>query len=160
METSVFIKKLIFALTTGSLLCYLISFHSVGQTKTQAIDGQIRKCRTELLKVRSGRPVALRYQHEVTPENVLQLTSMEQKMITQYIKKSGYSLIQEGIESPFLMTTYRMESPTRMLLGYKVVVDTLEYENDIMTFYLSKKQKVMFWYLDKENPEQSWACQS
>lgn len=157
METSIFLKRLIFGLTTGSLLFYLVSFHSVGQTKRE--DAVIRKCRLELLKIRSGRPVALRYQHEVTSDNVLQLSTSEQKMITQYIKTSGHSLVQDGIDNPFLVTTYRMESPTRKLMGYKIVVDSLHEEDDVMTFYLSKNNRVLFWYLEATEPKQNWACQ-
>ena len=156
METSIFLKRLIFGLTTGSLFFYLVSFHSVGQT--QRADAHVRECRAELLKIRSGRPVALRYQKEVTTENVLQLSNSEQKMITQYIKTSGYNLVDEGVENPFLVTTYRMESPTRKLLGYKIVVDTLQQEDDVMTFYLTKNHKLVFWYLEAANPLQNWAC--
>ena len=85
METSIFLKKLIFGLTTGSILVYLISFHSVGQTKHDLEDR--RQCQVELIKVRSGRPVPLKYQFQVVPSNVLSLTELEQKMITQYMKE-------------------------------------------------------------------------
>lgn len=158
METNTFIKRLIFTLTTGSLLFYLVSFHSIGQTKREG--EQTRQCRNELLNVRSGRPVALRYQHQVTTENVLNLSRVEQRMITQYIKESGQNIVEEGIDNPFLITTYRMESPTRKVLGYKIVVDTIQNEEDIMTFYLTKKQKMLFWYLETANPSQKWACQN
>lgn len=157
METNIFVKRLIFTLTTGSLLFYLVSFHSVGQTKKQ--DYEIRECRIELLKIRSGKPVALRFQEEVTSDNVLQVSPAEQRMITRYIKASGQSLKKEGLDNPFLLTTYRMESPAHKLLGYKVVVDTIHEEKDVMTFYLTKKNRLLFWYLDSESPQQDWSCQ-
>ena len=156
METNVFLKKLIFALTTGSILVYLVSFHSVGQTKQQVLAR--KQCQSELIKVRSGRPVALKYQHEVFPSNVLSLSSLEQKMITQYMKQTNNSLIKDGLENPFFITTYRMESPTRSLIGYKIVVDTITEDQDVMTFYLTKKQKMLFWYLDAATPQQEWKC--
>lgn len=158
METSVFLKKLIFSLTTGSILVYLISFHSVGQTKHDLQDR--RQCQAELIKVRSGRPIALKYQYEVVPSNVLSLSDLEQKMITHYMKQTKHSLIREGIENPFLLTTYRMESPARSLLGYKIVVDTVTDENDVMTFYLTKQKKMLFWYLDATTPQQDWLCKT
>jgi len=156
METSVFFKKLIFALTTGSILVYLVSFRSIGQTQQEDIIR--RQCQTELLKVRSGRPIPLKYQYEVVPSNVLSLTDFEQKLVTQYIKKTNNSLMKDGIENPFLVTTYRMESPSRNLLGYKVVVDTVTEDKDVMTFYLTKKKQMLFWYLDSATPQQEWKC--
>ena len=156
METSIFLKKLIFGLTTGSILVYLISFHSVGQTKHDLQDR--RQCQVDLIKVRSGKPIALKYQYEVLPSNVLSLSDIEQKMITQYMKQTKQSLIRDGIENPFMITTYRMESPARSLLGYKIVVDTVTEENDEMTFYLTKQKKMLFWYLDAQNPQQQWNC--
>lgn len=157
METNAFFKRLIFALTTGSLFFYLVSFHSVGQTRRE--DQEIRRCRTELLKVRSGRPIALRYQEPVTVENVLQLSPTEQRMITNYIKQSKNTLVVEGFDNPFLLTTYQMVSPTRKPLGYKIVVDSLHKEDDVMTFYLTKSKKMLFWYLESGNPTQKWTCQ-
>ncbi len=157
METSVFLKKLIFALTTGSILVYLVSFRSMGETNQKALKAQ--QCRVELIKVRSGRPVALKYQYQVVPSNVLTLTDIEQKMVTQYMKKTGHSLVNDGIENPFLITTYRMESPTRTLLGYKVVVDTVMEDHDVMTYYLTKRKKLLFWYLDAQEPQKQWSCQ-
>jgi hypothetical protein len=156
METNVFFKKLIFGLTTGSILVYFVSFHSVGQTRQEAIERE--KCQTELLKVRSGRPIPLKFQYEVVPSNVLSLTELEQKMITQYIKQTNHTLIKNGIENPFFITTYRMESPTRKLLGYKIVVDTVIEDKDVATYYLSKKKKMLFWYLDTEKPKKEWTC--
>ena len=158
METSAFVKRLIFSLTTGSILFYLVSFHSVGQTKRQ--DSEIHECRVQLLKVRSGKPVALRYQQTLTTDNVLQLTPKEQDLVSRYIKRSGISLIENGQDNPFLITTYRMESPARKMLGYKVVIDSLNQENDIMTFYLSKNNKILFWYLETQEPQQRWQCQT
>lgn len=117
------------------------------------------KCRTELLQIRSGRPVALRYQDEVTAEKLGRLTPMEQNLVREYIKKTGHQLIQDGIENPFFLTTYRMESPTRKLLGYKVVVDTILNDDDIMTYYLTQKKQTLFWYLEMNPPEQSWSCE-
>ena len=157
METSAFLKRTIFTLTTGSILCYLISFHSVGQTRVP--DKTQMKCRTELLQIRSGRPVALRYQDEVTAEKLGRLTPLEQNLVREYIKKTGHQLIQDGIENPFFLTTYRMESPTRKLLGYKVVVDTILNDDDIMTYYLTQKKQTLFWYLEMNPPEQSWSCE-
>jgi hypothetical protein len=156
METSVFLKKLIFGLTTGSILFYLVSFHSVGKTRQENLDR--KACQTELIKVRSGRPVALKYQYEVVPGNVLSLSELEQRMLTQYMKKTNHSLIVDGVDNPFLITSYRMEGPSRNLLGYKIVVDTLTEDKDVMTFYLSKKQKLLFWYVDSEIPQQKWNC--
>ncbi len=158
METSIFLKKLIFGLTTGSILVYLVSFHSVGETKKETSNR--RQCQTELIKIRSGQPMPLKYQYEVVPSNVLSLSSLEQKMITQYMKQTKQSLIRDGIENPFFITTYRMETLTRNLLGYKIVVDTLVEENDVMTFYLTKKNKMLFWHLDSEKPKQEWKCQT
>lgn len=156
METSVFFKKLIFGLTTGSILFYLVSFHSVGKTRQENLDRKV--CQAELVKVRSGRPVALKYQYEVLPSNVLSLSDIEQRMLTQYIKLTSHSLIHDGVENPFLLTSYRMEGSSRNLLGYKIVVDTVTEDHDVMTFYLSKKQKLLFWYLNSENPQQKWNC--
>ncbi len=157
METNVFLKKLIFALTTGSILMYLLSFHSVGQTKLAAKNRQ--QCQTELIKVRSGKPVALKYQYEVFHTNVLSLSPLEQRMITQYMKETKFSLINDGMENPFFITTYRMESPTKALIGYKIVVDTITEDKDVMTFYLTKKQQMLFWYFDSAAPKQDWKCQ-
>ncbi len=157
METSIFFKKLIFGLTTGSILFYLVSFSSVGKTNQKGLVKQ--QCKIELIKVRSGQPVALKYQYEVVPSNVLSLSELEQKMITQYMKQTNNSLIKDGIENPFFITTYRMESPTRNLLGYKIVVDAVTDEKDVMTFYLSKRKKILFWYLDAAAPQQEWKCQ-
>ncbi len=156
METSIFLKKLIFGLTTGSILFYLVSFHSVGKTNQQVLEKQ--NCKSELIKIRAGHPVALKYQYEVVPSNVLSLSELEQKMITQYMKQTKHTLIKDGIENPFFITTYRMESPTRNLLGYKVVVDTVTEEQDVMTFYLTKKKKMLFWYLEAATPKQDWVC--
>lgn len=156
METNIFLKKLIFALTTGSILVYLVSFHSVGKTKQEAFER--RQCQVELIKVRSGKPVPLKYQFQVIPSTVLSLSELEQKMVTQYMKQTNHSLIKDGMENPFFITTYRMEGPTRGLLGYKIVVDTVTEDHDEMTFYLTKKQKMLFWYLDASTPKQEWKC--
>ncbi len=158
METSVFIKKLFFALSTGSILVYLVSFHSVGKTKQEGLER--RQCQTELIKVRSGQPLALKYQYEVVPSNVLSLSNLEQRMVTQYMKLTRHSLIQDGLENPFLITSYRMESRNRNLLGYKIVIDTVMEEDDVMTLYLTKKQKLLFWHLETAEPQQKWACQT
>lgn len=157
METSAFLKRLIFSLTTGTILFYLVSFHSVGQTKKDSTE--IKECRVELLKVRSGKPVALRYQEMITSENVLQLSQVEQSLISRYIKRSEISLIEKGVDNPFLITTYRMESPARKSLGFKVVIDSLNAEDDVMTFYLTKKNKILFWYLEGKTPQKNWLCQ-
>jgi hypothetical protein len=158
METSDFVKRLIFSLTTGSILFYLVSFHSVGQTKKDS--HEVQECRVGLLKIRSGRPVPVRYQHTLTTENVLQLSSLEQDLVSRYIKRSGISLLQEGIDNPFIITSYRMESPARKVLGYKIVIDSINEESDVMTFYLNKKNKILFWYLEGKTPQQKWACQT
>ena len=121
---------------------------------------QLRQCKVDLLKVRSGRPIPLKYQYEVTPNTVLSLSGLEQRLVTQYIKKTNHTLIKDGIENPFLITTYRMESPSRKLLGYKVVVDTVMEDEDVMTFYITKKEKMLFWHLEAVSPQQAWICQT
>lgn len=158
METSAFVKRLIFSLTTGSILFYLVSFHSVGQTKKQ--DNEIHECRLQLLKIRAGKPVAIRYQQTLTSENVLQLSPKEQELVSRYIKRSGISLIEQGQDNPFLITSYKMESPARKTLGFKIVIDSLNQENDIMTFYLSKNNKILFWFLESAEKKQNWLCQA
>ena len=120
----------------------------------------MQECRIGLLKIRSGKPIPMRYQQTLTTENVLQLTAVEQDLVSRYIKRSGISLLQDGVDNPFLITSYRMESPARKTLGYKIVIDSLNEENDVMTFYLSKKNKILFWYLEGKEPQQRWACQT
>lgn len=158
MKKSLFLQKIIFTLTSGSLLFYLISFDSSGQPVQQG--SETEQCKISLQKVRSGRPVVLKKQQRVTPMNVLKLSEAEQRLVTHYIHLTGITLLKDGTSNPFRLTSYKMESPGRQTLGYKVVLDAENEKEDIVTYYINKTGEILFWYWDSYQPIQEWTCES
>ena len=156
MKKNIFIQKLIFTLTSGSLLFYLISFDSNGHLVTHGVETE--QCRIDLQKVRSGRPVILKQKHQVTPLNVLALSEVEQRLLTHYIHLTGITLIKDGLGNPMRLTTYKMESSRRRNLGYKIVIDTENEKEDVLTYYTNKDGDILFWYWDSYQPIQEWTC--
>lgn len=156
MKKNIFIQKLIFTLTSGSLLFYLISFDSNGHPITHGVETE--QCRVDLQKVRSGKPVILRQKFQVTPMNVLALSAVEQRLLTHYIHLTGITLIKEGHTNPMRLMTYKMESPRRRNLGYKVVIDAENEKEDVLTYYTNKDGEILFWYWDSYQPVQEWTC--
>jgi hypothetical protein len=156
MKKNIFIQKLIFTLTSGSLLFYLISFDSNGHPITHGIETE--QCRIDLQKVRSGKPLIMRQKFQVTHLNVLKLATVEQRLLTHYIHLTGITLVKDGRANPMRLTTYKMESPSRRNLGYKVVIDTENEKEDVLTYYTSKEGDILFWYWDSYQPVQEWTC--
>lgn len=158
MKKNIFLQKLIFTLTSGSLLFYLISFDSVGQ---QVIRGsETESCKANLQTIRSGRPVALKKQQRVTHLNVLKLSSAEQRLLTHYIHLTGITLLKDGEMNPMRLTSYKMESSAHQVLGYKVVIDSENAKEDIVTYYVNKNGEILFWYWDSFQPIQEWTCEN
>lgn len=158
MKKNLLLQKLIFTLTSGSLLFYLVSFDSNGKPFTQGDDTEM--CRSALQTVRSGRPVALRKDQKITHMNVLKLSSAEQRIVTHYIHLTGITLIKNSESNPFRLTTYKMETPSRQILGYKVIIDSENEKDDVLTYYVSRHGEILFWYWDSYQPIQEWTCES
>lgn len=158
MKKNLWLQKIIFTLTSGSLLFYLVSFDSSGQPIQQGSESE--QCKISLQKIRSGRPLALKKQQRVMPQNVLKLSAAEQRLISHYIHLTGITLVKEGAPNPFRVSSYKMESPNRQTLGYKVVLDAENEKEDIVTYYMSEKGEILFWYWDSYQPIQEWTCET
>ena len=158
MKKNIFLQKLIFTLTSGSLLFYLISFDSKGQPVLPGTETE--QCRIDLQTVRSGKPVSLKKYERITHLNVLKTSAVEQRILTHYIHLTGITLIKDGQSNPMRLTTYRMESPGRQALGYKVIVDSENQKEDVVTYYINKKGEILFWYWDSYQPIQEWTCEA
>lgn len=158
MKKNMFLQKLIFTLTSGSLLFYLISFDSSGQPILHG--NETEQCRLDLQKVRAGRPIVLKKQQRITHLNVLKLASAEQRLLTHYIHLTGITLLKDGEQNPMRLTSYKMESSMRQVLGYKVVIDSDNAKDDIVTYYVNKKGEILFWFWNSYQPIQEWTCES
>lgn len=157
LKKSVIWQKLIFLLSAGSLLFYLVTFDS--ESKNSMLTGQADQCHKGLHRIRSGKPIALKKQLKVTPKNVLTLTQSEQRLLTHYIHLTGITLVKHGNSNPMLMTSYKMEGSARQVVGYKVVIDAENERDDVLTYYINPKGSLLFWAWDSYQPVQEWTCE-
>ncbi len=156
MKKNIFLQKLIFTLTSGSLLFYLVSFDSNGHSMSSV--AEVEQCRVDLQRVRSGRPVVLKQQFQVVPRNVLKLAPVEQRLLTHYMHLTGINLVRDGNPNPIRITSYKMESANKRNMGFKVVIDAENEKEDILTYYTNKGGDILFWYWDSFQPLQEWTC--
>lgn len=160
MFASLFIKKIIFFLTTGTILFYLISFSSVGQVPQ---DSKARKalldCQENVRTMNYGNLRNLRREHDVNYKNVLLLTRPEQRAVNQFLKESQSSLIRHGNSNPVKMTTNLFESRNRKTMGYKIAIYSAESREKVATYFAGTEGNILFTHWSGFLSTKKWNCE-
>ncbi len=160
MLSTLFIKKIFYFFTTGTLLFYIVSFETTGHASAE---DQSRKemiqCQENVRTMSSGKPYTLKDKFQITYKNVLRLNLAEQKAVSYYLKETKSSLIKDGESNPMQVSTYKFENKTNQVLGFKVVVKAVSNTTDEITYFLDKNFQLLFKYVDGFVPVKSWACE-
>ncbi len=160
MLTTLFIKKIFYFFTTGTLLFYIVSFETAGHASSEE---QSRKemiqCQENVRKMNSGKPYTLKNKFQITYKNVLRLNLAEQKAVNYYLKDMKSSLIKDGESNPLKISTYKFEDRVNQVLGYKVVVKSWNDATEQVTYFLDKSHQVLFKHIDSFVPVKSWTCE-
>ena len=158
--TIVFIKKIFYFFTTGTLLFYIVSFETTGHASNEDRSRQeMIQCQENVRKMNSGKLYTLKDKFQITYKNVLRLNLAEQKAVNDYLRETKSSLIKEGQSNPLKVTTYKFENRTNKVLGYKVVVDSWSAATEQITYFLDKNNQLLFKHVDSFVPVKSWTCE-
>lgn len=160
MFATLLVKKLIFFLSTGTILFYLISFSSVGQVID---DSTTRKamldCQESVKVMNYSSLYNLRRNHEVTHKNILKLTTAEQRAISRFLKESQTSLVKDGKANPVLITAHQYEAKNRKTLGYKIAVYSPQDKSKIATYFIGKEGNILFTHWSGIVETKKWNCE-
>lgn len=160
MLSTLFLKKIFYFFTTGTLLFYIVSFETAGHASNE---DQTRKemiqCQESVRTMNSGKFYTLKDKFQITYKNVLRLNLAEQKAVNYYLKEIKSSLIKDGESNPLQVSTYKFENRVNQVLGYKVVVKSWDETNNEITYFLDKNFQVLFTHIDSIIPVKSWTCE-
>lgn len=160
MLSTLFIKKIFYFFTTGTLLFYIVSFETAGHASNEERSRQeMIQCQENVRRMNSGKPYTLKDKFQITYKNVLRLNLAEQKAVNYYLRETKSSLIREGQSNPLKVTTYKFENRTNQVLGYKVVVDSWAAATEQITYFLDKNYQLLFKHVDSFVPVKSWTCE-
>lgn len=162
MLSTLFIKKIFYFFTTGTLLFYIVSFETKGHASAGAEElarKELIQCQENVRAMNSGYPFTLKSKFQITYKNVLRLSPAEQKAVTSYLKEIKSSLIKDGESNPLKVSAYKFEGKAHQVLGFKVVVQTWEEKTDQVTYFLDKDAQILFKHVDGFVPVKSWTCE-
>lgn len=161
MLSTLFIKKIFYFFTTGTLLFYIVSFETAGQASTadEIARKELILCQENVRAMNSGYPFTLKNKFQITYKNVIRLNPAEQKAVTAYLKEIRSSLVKDGESSPLKVSAYKFEGKSNQVLGYKVVVQTWSETTDQITYFLDKNAQILFKHVDGFVPVKSWTCE-
>lgn len=161
MISSIFLKKLFYFFTTGSLLFYIVSIETSGHASSEekAFQGLI-SCQENVRKINSGKPYTLKEKYQISVNNILSLTIAEQKAINAYLKEMNTSLVIQGQSNPLRVSAYKFESQTNVSLGYKVVVQSWDLSTEEATYFLDMEGNILFLHIDTFVPTKKWLCET
>lgn len=162
MFSSLFIKKLVYFLTTSTILFYLVSFNT-GQDTSASEPGAKNlalSCQESVRTMNSGRPTVLRKDMQVNMLNLNRLTTPEQMVLNRYLHDFELSFADGTKPLSYEVSTYIFESSTRRSLGSKVVIhEPGKPQKNLGTYFLSQEGGVLFSHLDGMVPTQKWDCE-
>lgn len=158
--SAIFLKKLFYFFTTGTLLFYIVSF----ETQVNAGDEELARkelisCQENVRKINSGRVYTLKEKYQISYKNVLRQSPVEQKMISAYLKELKTSLIRKGQSNPMKISSYKFETKNNQTLGYKVVVQSWDFSTEEATFFADKEGNLLFLHVNTLIPTKSWVCE-
>ncbi len=170
MFSALFIKKFIYFFTTSTILFYLISFNSEGETALSGTQASSTKsgskfesalqCQETVRGMNSGRPTTLRKDMQVNMLNLTHLTSPEQKVLNRYLHDFELSFADGTKPISYEVSTYIFESSARRSLGTKVVIHEPGHpEKNMGTYFLSQDGRILFSHLGGLVPTQKWDCE-
>lgn len=160
MISTLFLKKLFYFFTTGTLLFYIVSVETaVNASSEEMAKEELVQCQQSVRKLNSGKPFTLKEKYQVSYKNILRLTIAEQKAINFYLKEMKTSLVQKGQSNPMRVSAYKFENKTNSVLGYKVVVQSWDLSTEEGTVFLDKDANVLFAHVDSLVPLKSWVCE-
>lgn len=160
MLSTLFLKKIFYFFTTGTLLFYIVSFETSGHASVEEVARrELIQCQENVRKMNSGYPYTLKTKFSITYKNVLRLNPAEQKAVSSYQKEMKTSLIKDGESSPLRISTYKFENKINQVLGYKVVVQAWDNSLDEVTYFLDKNSQVLFKHVNSLIPTKSWTCE-
>ena len=161
MLGSIFIKKIFYFFTTGTLLFYIVSFENFGKTHFEQSDFENKSsCRDQVKKMNAGRPYPLKEKIQVNYRNVLRLSIPEQIAVDHYLKEMQLSLIKGENSYPLRVSAYKFETRTNSHLGYKVVIQAWDKSTEEATYFLDKVGHVLYSYIDTLIPTKQWVCEN
>ena len=154
-----FFKKMIFFLTTGTILFYLVSFSSVGHVPEEdAARKALLDCQEKVRVMNYGDLKNLRRDQEINYKNVLLLTKVEQKVVNAFLKENKTSLIKQGTSSPVKVTTNLFESRTSQILGYKTAIYSPEDKTKMATYFTDTEGNILFTHWAGFMASKKWNC--
>lgn len=160
MLSTLFIKKIFYFFTTGTLLFYIVSFETSGHAADEEkIRQEMIQCQDSVRAMNAGRTFTLKEKFQINYKNVTRLNLAEQKAVSLYLKEMKSSLIKQGSSNPLRVSAYKFHNSTNQLLGFKVVVQDWEKTMDESTYFLSKDAQVLFKHVDSFVPEKTWTCE-
>lgn len=160
MLSTLFLKKIFYFFTTGTLLFYIVSFETSGRASVEeTARKELIQCQENVRKMNAGYPYTLKSKFAITYKNVLRLNPAEQKAVTTYLKEMKTSLIKNGESNPLRVSAYKFEDKINKALGYKVVVQTWDNSTDEVTYFLDKNSQIQFTHTNSIVPAKSWTCE-
>jgi len=161
MLASLFVKKIIFFLTTGTILFYLISFNSVGQVSAASLERKVRMDCQETVHVMNYADLyTLRKDVEVSSRNILKFTLAEQRAVNQFLKSKKIGLIKHGEAEPVELTTYIYKAKNSKNLGYKIVVHAMGESDKASTFMTGPEGNILFTHTEGLMSSKKWNCET
>lgn len=160
MISSLFLKKIFYFFTTGTLLFYIVSFENAGVSSVQdQFRKDLLKCQENVRRMNIGRTFTIKDRFQITYKNVLRLNPAEQKAVDSYLKENKISFIKDGESNPLRITTFKFETQTNQTLGYKVVVGSWSNSTEVFTYFIDKEQRILFKHIDSLVPVKTWVCE-
>lgn len=160
MLSTIFIKKLFYFFTTGTLLFYIVSVETASQASVEEKQRlELISCQDNVRKMNSGKPYTLKEKYQVTYRNILRLTIAEQKAVNKYLKDLKTSLIAQGQSNPMKVSAYKFESKSNQVLGYKVVVQSWDLSTEEATYFVDKDGNIQYSHIDTLIPTKQWLCE-
>lgn len=160
MISAIFLKKLFYFFTTGTLLFYIVSVETSGQASSEEkARVELITCQENVRRMNSGKTYTLKEKYQITYKNILRLTTAEQKAINYYLKDMKTSLITQGQSNPMKVSAYKFETKNNNVLGYKVVVQSWDLSTEEATYFLDKEGNIQFSHVDTLIPTKLWLCE-
>ncbi|MBL7544660.1 MAG: hypothetical protein JNL11_12660 [Bdellovibrionaceae bacterium] len=160
MLSTLFLKKIFYFFTTGTLLFYIVSFETSGHAADEEkVRLEMIQCQENVRAMNAGRIFTLKERFQITFKNIVRLNLAEQKAVSSYLKEMKSSLVKQGTSNPLKVSTYKFHSATNQLLGFKVVVQDWESSMDEVTYFLDQDAQILFKHVDRFVPEKTWTCE-
>jgi hypothetical protein len=160
MLSTLFLKKIFYFFTTGTLLFYIVSFETMGNASADDIARkELIQCQDSVRSMNLGRPYTLKNKFQITYKNVLRLNLAEQKAVNYYLKEQKSSLIKDGESNPLQISTYKFENRNNQVLGFKVVIKGWNNTTEEITYFMDKDFRLLFKHVDSFVPTKTWTCE-